>query len=213
MIKRAVMDQDINLVLPWLQRRRPVVNIQKMVIGHDATMAVACWRGRVVAALSFDVVHVWEARGPASVLRLKENPEMEQAAARMVERLGLSGLYGFDFMIEDETNAAYLIEMNPRATQSCHLTLGPGRDIPAALWSAVTGNPLPETPSITSKETIALFPQEWQRNPVSPFLVTAYHDVPWTEPELVRACIANRPVRWPGFARITSGVGLYQPRA
>ena len=56
--------------------------------------------------------------------------------------MGLSGLCGFDFMQEANTGKAYLIEINPRATQVGHLTLGGGRDLPAALYGAVTGQPI-----------------------------------------------------------------------
>jgi hypothetical protein len=63
------------------------------------------------------------------------------------------------------------------------------------LFSAVTGEPVRVTESVTAKREIALFPQEWQRNPASPYLRNAYHDVPWNEPELVRACIESRSPR------------------
>ena len=64
---------------------------------------------------------------------------MSIATERMARRLNLSGMHGFDFMLESQTGNAYLIEINPRATQVGHLTLGLGRDIPAALYSAVSG--------------------------------------------------------------------------
>jgi acetyl/propionyl-CoA carboxylase alpha subunit len=191
--KRAIIDRDVNLVPPFLLRQRPLINIQTFVRGYDATSAVACWQGKVLAAILFEVVHTWRPKGPASVLRVIENREMCATAARIAAKLKLSGLYGFDFMIEQETGDAFLIEMNPRATQTCHLPLGGGRNLPAALWAILSGEPIPDTKSITEKKEIALFPQEWQRNPASHFLSAAYHDVPWEEPELIRACIEDRP--------------------
>ena len=67
-------------------------------------------------------------------------------------------------MLEAGTGNAHLIEMNPRATQVGHLTLGAGRDLPGALYAAVSGEPLRETPPVTDKDTIALFPKEWIRD-------------------------------------------------
>jgi formate-dependent phosphoribosylglycinamide formyltransferase (GAR transformylase) len=195
MVKRALFDRDVTLALPWLYRGRPRVSIQNVVRGFDATSAAACWQGKVLAILHFEVLHTWEPKGPASVVRITENAEMLATVAKIVDKLSLSGLYGFDFMIEDHTGGANLIEMNPRSTQTCHLALGPGRDLPAALFSAVTGEPVRVTESVTEKREIALFPQEWQRNPASPYLRNAYHDVPWNEPELVRACIESRSPR------------------
>ena len=125
-------------------------------------------------------------------MRLIDNADMSAAAEKMVRRLNLSGVHGFDFMLEEQTGNAYLIEMNPRATQVGHLALGSGRDIPAALYAALSGKDVQPAPKVTENDTIALFPQEWIRDPESPFLRSAYHDIPWEEPELIRDCVSNR---------------------
>ncbi len=129
------------------------------------------------------------AAGHATVVRLLENAEISTAVEKMVRRMGLSGFCGFDFMLEANTGNAYLIEINPRATQVGHLMLGRGRDLPAALYAAVTGQASALTTAVTENRTIALFPHEWARDPQSEFLRTGYHDVPWETPELVHACI------------------------
>ena len=189
--KRALLDQDKTLVWPSVLRRRPVVNAQVFVAGREATSAVVCWNGVVLASLQFEVVNKASSRGHATVVRSIENPEMSAAAEKMARRLNLSGLYGFDFILESETGNAYLVEINPRSTQVGHLSLGPGRDIPAALYAALSGKAVQVTPKISEKETIALFPQEWIRDPESPFLSSAYLDLPLEEPELIRDCVSN----------------------
>jgi hypothetical protein len=191
-LKRALIDQDLTMVWPSLLRKRYVVNAQAFVAGPEATSAVACWKGSVLASLHFEVLKKQDAGGPSTVLRLMESAEMSAAAEKMVRRLELSGLHGFDFMLEEQTGNPYLIEINPRATQVGHLTLGPGRDLPAALYAAVTGEVIQTAPKVTEKDTIALFPQEWIRNPASAFLRSSYHDVPWEEPDLVRLGIRRR---------------------
>jgi ATP-grasp domain len=191
-VKRALLDQDRTLVWPSLLRRRSVVNAQAFVAGREATTSVVCWKGEVLASLHFEVINKTVSSGPATVLRLIDNAEMSSAAEKMARRLNLSGLHGFDFMLETQTENAYLIEINPRLTQVAHLTLGPGRDIPAALFSAISGQPVSPSPKVTEENTIALFPQEWIRDPASPFLQSAYHDVPWDKPELIRACVRSR---------------------
>jgi glutathione synthase/RimK-type ligase-like ATP-grasp enzyme len=190
-IKRSLVDKDHTLIWPSLARHRSVVNAQSFIAGREATNLVACWKGKVLASLHFEVLNKGISSGPASVLRLIENAEMLDAAEKMASRLNLSGFHGFDFMIEANTGRAYLIEINPRSTQVGHLTLGPGRDLPAALYSAVTGKQIQEALKVTEKDTIALFPQEWLRDSESENLKTAYHDVPWEEPELVQVCIAK----------------------
>lgn len=180
-----------------LLRRRSVVNAQAFVAGRDAISEIACWKGRVLAGLHFEVLSKQYSSGPASVIRLIENPEMSSAVEKITRRLNLSGLYGFDFILERNTGNAYLLEMNPRATQIGHLTLGTERDLPAALYAAVSRKPIRLAPKVTENDTIALFPQEWARDPMSAFLQSAHHDVPWESPELVLACVdgasRNRP--------------------
>lgn len=215
-VKRAMLDQDKTLIWPSLTRTRSTVNAQAFVEGREATSLIACWEGVVLASLHFEVVNKQNTSGPATVLRLIDNVEMISATQKMARRLNLSGLHGFDYMVEGHTGNAYLIELNPRATQVGHLALGTGRDLPAALFAASTGATLHESSKLTDNDTIALFPQEWIRNPVSAFLRSAYHDVPWGEPALIRACVRSRRKR--GIAvseqewiRVFSGVQPPRP--
>ena len=190
--KHALLDDDLTLISPALRRQKFVVNAQAFVDGKEATSAVACWNGKVLAALHFEVINKTSSAGHATVVRLIEKSQMSAAVERIVGRLHLSGVHGFDFMLEEQTGDAYLIEINPRATQVGHLALGAGRDIPAALYAAVSAAAVLPGPKVTEKDTIALFPQEWIRDPESPFLRAAHHDVPWEEPELVHDCVNNR---------------------
>ena len=213
--KRALVDHDKTLVWPALMRHRPLVNAQAFVAGREATSALVCWNGAVLASLHFEVVNKTSSIGHATVVRLIENAEMSAAAEVMARRLGLSGIYGLDFMLEAGTENAYLIEINPRATQVGHLALGPGRDLPAALFAAVTGQAVQPAPKVTEKDTIALFPQEWIRDPQSPFLRSAYHDIPWEEPELVRDCVDNRrkQSRWYSRSARPASVAMVSPQS
>ncbi len=189
--KRAILDRDRTLVWPSLLRRRSTVNAQAFVQGHEATSAFVCSKGVVLACLHFEVLRKTDSAGPATVLRRIDHPEMAAAVEKMARRLNLSGVHGLDFMLEAETNNAYLIEINPRATQVGHLCFGAGRDLPAALLSSVTGSEVPPSPRVSDNDTIALFPREWLRDPQSKFLVSGYHDVPWEEPDLILACVGK----------------------
>jgi hypothetical protein len=124
-------------------------------------------------------------------VHLIEHPEMVAAVEKMVRRLNLSGVHGFDFMLEASTGNAYLIEINPRTTQVGHLALGNGRDLPAALSAAMAGAPVQAAGKVTDNDVITLFPQEWMRDPACAFIHSGYHDVPWEEPDLVQACVQH----------------------
>jgi formate-dependent phosphoribosylglycinamide formyltransferase (GAR transformylase) len=187
-VKRVLINHDLRSVRLKL-RRRAIVNMQKYIRGRDATSLIACWKGEVLGALHFEVIEKQYAFGPASVMKLINNAEIETFAARIVKKLKLSGLHGFDFLLEEQTGLPYMIEFNPRATQVGHLTLGAGRDLPGAIHAAVTGTARRESPRLTDNPTIALFPQEFMRDPESPFLQSSYHDIPRDEPELTRACL------------------------
>lgn len=201
--KHALLDADYTLIRPSLLRRRSLVSAQAFVRGREATSAIACWNGNVLASLHFEVIKKAQTLGHATVVRVVENKQMSIAAERIGRRLRLSGLYGLDFMLAEKTGEAHLIEMNPRATQVGHLTLGAGRDLPAALFSAVSGQALNPAPIRTQNETITLFPQEWIRDASSPFLESGYHDIPWQEPDLVRACVVSRDKQRSWYSKLT----------
>ena len=191
---RMLLDRDPFFFLNSLNETQRTVTLQGFISGTPANRAVACWKGQVLAGISVEAIRTQHPTGPATVVRVIENPEMTEAVKRLVRRLGISGLWGVDFVLEASTGAAYLIEMNPRATPICHLPLRAGRNLPVALYTQ-----LMETPPVVSLATIdhdviAMFPGEWQRDPASSYLRSDYHDIPWDEPALIRDCI-DKP--WP----------------
>jgi len=204
--KRALVDGDRTLVRPSLLRRRSVVNAQAFVVGQEATSTILCWQGAVLARLNFEVLKKVKPTGHATVLRLIHHPEMSTAADKVARRLNLSGWHGLDFMLEASTGNAYLIEINPRTTQVGHLAFGPGHDLPAALYAALSGNPVQDALKVTEKDIVALFPQEWIRDPASEFLRSGYHDVPWEEPALVSDSIRHSPTQRGWYAKQKSPV-------
>jgi predicted ATP-grasp superfamily ATP-dependent carboligase len=132
------------------------------------------------------------------VLRRIENAQMDEAATRLAAHFGLSGLHGLDY-IRDDQGQMHLIEINPRSPQTSYLSFGAGHDLVAALVARVDGHARPPRPRVAA-DTVALFPQEWMRDPASPYLTSAFHDVPWDDPALIRAWMASRQAR-PALAK------------
>jgi hypothetical protein len=143
----------------------------------------------VLAGISVAALQTQSPTGPATVVQVIDNEDMAAAATKLVRALGLTGLCGLDFVIDTDTNAAYLIELNPRATPICHLPLGAGRHLPLALYSRLVGKPAASIAPAIGNGVIAMFPAEWRRDPLSPYLRSSFHDVPWTEIGLVRDCV------------------------
>ena len=200
-LKRAIVNRDATLILPFLLRRRVPVNAQSFIPGSDATISISCWKGAVLASIAFEVLNVVKPNGPASVVRVIDNWQMSAAAVSLARRLNLSGFYGLDFRI-DENNCSWLIEMNPRATQSSHLTAGDSGDLVGSLVSTSSGRDPGLKTDPPAGSVVAFFPNEWETDPASDFLRFAYHDVPWSEPDLVRMLMKkNRSRPWSGWVR------------
>ncbi len=196
-LARAVLRQDAHFLLEALAPKAASLQVQQFIKGKPATSAFACRDGRVLAAIHMDVVESHGTTGPASLIRRTECARMDEAARRIAQRLGLTGLQGLDF-VRDETGVPHLIEINPRATQICHLALGPGHDLPSALLRQ------PSRPIATHKPLIALFPQAWQPGQTVPDARTAYLDVPWDDPAVLNAW--SSPGLAPSRAQSEQGV-------
>ncbi len=192
-IKRMIVNRDPFWLRPWWNNHRPAIIVQSHIQGRPANCAFVCWKGEVLAGIGVEVVSSEGLTGPANIVRVVDNPEMMLAAERIARRLGLSGFFGLDFMIEDRSGATYLIEMNPRCTPLSHLQLGKGRDMIEALGAQLSGRPLQETSPVTQNSMIAYFPQAWQCK--SEFLQSSFQDVPQGEPDLVEDLLRPWPDR------------------
>jgi hypothetical protein len=197
-LKRLVADRS-----PWplrdrLSRRRPAVSIQAYVPGRPGNVAVACLDGEVLAAVSAEVVVSTRPTGPATVLKVVDHPEMAETATSIVKAMRLTGLCGFDFVLESGTGRAHLVELNPRATPTSHLLTADGSDPLRVLSAAMRMQAPPRRGMPYSQGLVALFPQELERDPESEYLARAHHDVPVHAHDFVEkagARLATR-MRW-----------------
>jgi len=119
-LKRLLVSREAGWLEAWLQHPRSVVNAQQFVEGREAIVTAACVDGETYALVCLEVCEKSYAGGPATVVRVIENPAMAEAARLLVRRFGLSGFCGFDFIISG-TGEAHLLELNPRLTPTAHL--------------------------------------------------------------------------------------------
>ncbi len=96
-IKRLVVNRDPFLLRPWWNRRERKIIVQSYVHGRPANCTVFSWKGRVLALIGVEVIRSDGATGPASIVRIVDNPEMRFAAERIASRLGLSGFFRIRF--------------------------------------------------------------------------------------------------------------------
>lgn len=163
---------------------------QQYIRGAVAMQTALAVSGRVLESMTMlkERTHPQPA-GPSSVIRFLENEESERATSLLIEKYGYTGFGSADFIIENDTQSAYLLEFNPRPVPACTLGWLFGRDLCRALWCHLSGIPYQRKPAAGGHQTVALFPNEWLRDPQSPFLSEAYHDVPWDDPLLLKALV------------------------
>ncbi len=169
------------------------ITAHRFIRGVPALCGVAALEGRLLASFTATKLEIRWDNGPSSVVRFARNEEMEEAAARLVGALGFTGIGEVEFMIEDGTNRAYLCEFNPRPAPTSHLGGLVGADLCCALHDALAGSLRPDSPPLSTQgeRVVALFPQEWIRDPSSEWLLSAWHDVPWDDPALLQALVRD----------------------
>jgi carbamoylphosphate synthase large subunit len=186
-LKRWMIDGDRNLVLPALRRDRSRISIQRFIYGRQANAAVACWKGEILAVTCVEVLASIGATGPATVVRVIPHPGMSQAAERMTRQLKLSGLCGFDFILDPSDESAHLIEFNPRATQTCHLASSDGKQPLVSLAAKLQGFPVVESrPGSWHCCPVVLFPHGFARDAKSLYSQYVDSDLPRNSPELCK---------------------------
>ncbi len=188
--KQMVIDRNPLAMFLRRERHEPRVTAQRYVAGRPANAMLACREGELLAMVAVESVTTHGATGAATVVRVIDNGEISHAARLLAKRLGLSGFCGLDFVLEEGSGKAVLIELNPRATQLGHLHLAGRGDLVGALLG---GKRLPAEEAIGS-ETIAFFPQAVSLNARSAYLTSGFHDVPADQPGLYRELLRGA---WP----------------
>lgn len=183
-IKCAVLERSVRAIVAWQSWQHAAPHLQAFVEGTLANRAVVCERGQVLAGISVVALQTTLDRGPTSVVRVVDDPGMTASTRAFVERLGLSGFHGFDFVLTPD-GRALMLEMNPRATPICHLAGLGGHGLAAVLLSAM-GRIAPTVTLPVPGETVALFPNELVRDPASLHL-QGWHDLPCDDPLLLRS--------------------------
>lgn len=174
----------------WLAADKSITANQ-FITGRTAMLLAAAFEGRMpAAATAFKEQCYPNKLGPSSVVRFIHNDEMRRTAEKLIGTWGVTGFIGFDFIV-DSAGAAWLIECNPRPTPISHLTGRVGEDVCRALFCCIAGQPLPPMTQ-TDELTVAHFPSESLRDPNSPHLIEAFHDIPWDDPDLLERLSAVR---------------------
>lgn len=174
--------------------RDPGYVVQKFILGEIYAAALSGVSGKAAAAFSF-IKHMkmYDAYGQASVLKYAPHDAILADSKRLYEALGLNGFAGFDYVV-DANGRAWLIEVNPCIVPKSHFSSCFGVDLVASMLALMRGEPTPPARPPTH-EYVATFPNEWLRDPQSPYLHSAFHDVPWEDTLVLQALIQDTIAR------------------
>jgi glycosyltransferase involved in cell wall biosynthesis len=183
--RRLLISDDPLALWSWKRRAKAEITIQEYIEGNPANNMVACWQGETLSEVGVECVSCLGPTGSANVVRRLEHPEMVRAAKLIAAKLGISGFFGLDFMIEKSSGEPYLIEMNPRCTQLGHLQFPDQGDLAGALCERLTGARSLPPDSPIRNDMIGFFPQAWKSSIRGDYWYSAFQDIPWEEKSLV----------------------------
>lgn len=178
---------------------RPGITVQACIDGRPANRAVLCWRGEVLGGVTVKAIETHPyPTGPATVVELTANDEIDAATREIVRELGLSGFCGFDFIIDESSQRPFLLEINARPTEATLLAASESSDLCRALARLLGADGDSASPpdaafsrAIEEGTTVTLFPKEWIRRQDSKHLASPHHNVPWDEPDLLAYAIVT----------------------
>ena len=176
-----------------LQAMRPRLVVQGHIHGRTRYFAGTAWQGSLLCGYAVDKL-AGEARGAASVVRYFRCDALEASAATLASVFGASGIFAPEYIVDERTGDAYLVEINRRVTPGTHRGAFIGMSSAVALAAALGDMPSPQRTRLDDNEVhvYVSFPHEWLRDPGSPYLRDHPVDVPWDEPGLMAAMLALR---------------------
>lgn len=167
---------------------------QELVRGRAASVSFCALGGRMLEGFAYTALHQQpEPFGPASVIELADHPALIGMARRIVELTGYSGFGGIDAILPEDGGPPVFLEFNDRPTQTTHLGGVVGSDLCRAMAAGLAGRPSEGVFGRAAGRRVALFPNEWTRDPNSRYLTSTDHDVPWNERRLTAAILTVTP--------------------
>jgi hypothetical protein len=163
------------------------ISIQQYIEGTVGQSPFCAKDGVVFAANPMIRLQTFPGKtGPASVSAGFQNADIESYVLAVARALSYSGFGSVEYMIDAKSGLLYIIELNPRPTPTCHLNSSVvANDLGEMFYKGLNLealNPVPFRPF-----TVAMFPGEKRRDPLSPYLISAYHDIPLDDPNLLKA--------------------------
>lgn len=161
--------------------------IQQFVPGETWMCAFFAFEGRIKAALT--VVKEFQnppVTGPSTVVRFEATPKLRDLATRLIAGLGFSGFGSIDAVMRMD-GKCWFIEFNPRPVPIVHLGKRAGPNLCEAFARTLAGQTYQEPRLREMHWRIALYPQEFLRDPSGAGTKGCEIDRPEEDPQLLAA--------------------------
>jgi biotin carboxylase len=176
---------------PW--SRGSSVLLQRKIEGRMIGRTAVAHNGVELAGFARERLEAVRLHGSSSLVRYVHAPDLAELTRRAAGTLGINGFFAIEFCRERVTGKAYAIDLSRRMVPPTHTGHLVGVDLCAALASALRGEAVSAWELPPDVATIlALFPQEFWRDPQSSSLSRYATDAPWDEPQLLRAMLEMR---------------------
>ncbi len=173
----------------------PLLAIEAVARGRPASYTTVSYDGRWLGGIAAIAERVHPpGTGAATVVRLVDDPAMAEAARKLTGRMGFTGFSGLDFVRDEASGKLWFLKFNARPTPVAHLGHLAGGDLCTALLAAVT-NAFPVAPKPFAETTVALFPQDWMRDPDDENRGAAHLDLPEEDERLYGVLKSQLPRR------------------
>lgn len=142
-----------NLRTNWFGSKLLVL-VQEHVAGQPGMSCASAVEGVAASVVTGLVEANSSQTGPASVVRLVNQPSIIDATIKMIGALSVTGFVSFDFIV-DLQGQAHLLECNPRPTKILHV--GPlfGVELAGSLLNALQGKSRDACETPTGERTVA----------------------------------------------------------
>jgi predicted ATP-grasp superfamily ATP-dependent carboligase len=109
--------------------------VQEKIAGHTHCVAMLFNKGQLRASVGYRQLRDYPAKGGQATLRVSVRHEMaEQSLQRLLEELQWHGPCQADFMVDERTGVAYLIDINPRLWGSLTQAIAADVDFPYLIY-------------------------------------------------------------------------------
>lgn len=171
------------------------ISVEAGIEGQPAYHTGVALNGRWLAGISAEVEEYYpRPTGPSTRVRLHGDDVMKDIAGELVAALNYTGFFGLDFIRRPDGRLTFL-EFNARPTPVAHLGGLIGADLCTALRRALADPNAASSPP-SGDVRVALFPQDWRREPASGNRREFHLDIPRSDPSLLDAFSLILPAEW-----------------